>query len=73
MVEPEVFVAAALSRDGAYLYALPTGAEGVRLVLSPQVWKRQACVIAGRELSRQEWEDALPGRPYRPVCREGEG
>ena len=68
MVEPEVFVASALSRDGAYLYALPTGREGVRLALSPSVWKRQACTVAGRELSRREWEDALPGRPYRPVC-----
>jgi WD40 repeat protein len=69
-VEPEVFVAAALSRDGACLYALPTGRAGVRLALSPQVWKRQACTIAGRELSRREWQDALPGRSYRPVCQK---
>lgn len=68
-VERDVFVAAALSRDGAYLYALPFGTKGVRLALSPQVWKRQACLIAGRDLSHREWGEALPGRPYRDVCR----
>jgi hypothetical protein len=71
VVERDVFVAAALSRDGAHLFALPTGMEGVRIELSPRVWKRQACAISGRELSRQEWQDALPGREYRPVCRQG--
>jgi hypothetical protein len=57
-----------MSRDGAYLYALPTGRTGVRLALSPKVWKRQACLIAGRELTAREWRDALPGRPFRRVC-----
>jgi WD40 repeat protein/DNA-binding SARP family transcriptional activator len=68
LVERESFVAAAISRDGAHLYALPTGTDGIRLTLSPDAWKRHACTIAGRELSRREWEDALPSRPYRPVC-----
>ena len=70
MVEPDVFVAAALSRDGKNLYALPTGPRGIRLSLSPDVWKRQACLIAGRELTRREWRDALPSRPYQAVCRD---
>jgi WD40 repeat protein len=68
MVERESFVAAAMSRDGAHLYALPTGTKGIRLTLSPDAWKRHACTIAGRELSRPEWQDALPDRRYRPVC-----
>ena len=25
--------------------------------------------VAGRTLSRAEWADALPGRPYAPACR----
>jgi WD40 repeat protein len=70
MVEPDVFVAAALSRDGANLYALPTGPRGIHLSLSPDVWKRQACMIAGRELTLREWRDALPSRPYQAVCRD---
>jgi hypothetical protein len=31
-------------------------------------WLRRACEIAGRPLTRQEWGDVLPGRPYRPAC-----
>jgi WD40 repeat protein/DNA-binding SARP family transcriptional activator len=68
-IEAEAYVAAAMSRDGRHLYALPTSRNGVRLAISPQDWKRDACAIAGREISRQEWADALPGREYRAVCR----
>ena len=31
--------------------------------------KRYACRIAGRDLTRQEWSQLLPNRPYRSVCR----
>ena len=37
----------------------------------PEAWKRHACLVAGRELTAREWQDALPGRPYRSVCRGG--
>jgi WD40 repeat protein/class 3 adenylate cyclase len=70
-VEPDTFVSAALSPDGSHLYAVSTGLRGVRLAIDPEVWKRQACFVAGRELTRREWEDAVPGRPYRAVCAEG--
>src|SRR5262249_33582691 len=46
MVQPDVFVAGVMSRDGDYLYALPTGRSRIRLALSPAGWKRQACLIA---------------------------
>ena len=62
------FVASILSRDGSYLYALPTGTEGMRLALAPRVWRDLACAIAGREFTRREWEEVLPDRPYREVC-----
>jgi hypothetical protein len=68
MVEPEAYVAAAMSRDGRSVYALPTGRDGVRLAVSARDWKRQACAMAGREITRREWADALPGRDYRTVC-----
>jgi hypothetical protein len=32
---------------------------------------RHACAIAGREISRREWQDAVPGRPYQAVCARG--
>ena len=30
-----------------------------------------ACSVAGRELTAREWQDALPGRPYRSICHAG--
>jgi WD40 repeat protein/class 3 adenylate cyclase/tRNA A-37 threonylcarbamoyl transferase component Bud32 len=30
--------------------------------------RRFACRLAGRDLTRGEWTDVLPNRPYRPVC-----
>jgi hypothetical protein len=69
-VQRDAFVSAVLSRNGSRLYALPTGTQGIALELSPEVWKRQACVVAGRELSRREWQDALGDRSYRAVCSD---
>ena len=33
-----------------------------------RTWERFACLAAGRDLTRQEWKDLLPNRPYRQVC-----
>jgi WD40 repeat protein len=33
-----------------------------------RAWVRYACQVAGRDLTRAEWSDLLPGRPYRHVC-----
>ena len=30
--------------------------------------QRFACQVAGRDLTREEWRDLLPNRPYRRVC-----
>ena len=68
VVQRNAFVASILNRDGSYLYALPTGTEGMRLALAPRLWRDLACAIAGRELTRREWEEVLPDRPYREVC-----
>jgi WD40 repeat protein/class 3 adenylate cyclase len=70
VVEPDTFVSAAFSPDGAHLYAVSTRDRGVRLETDPEAWKRHACLVAGRELTAQEWKDALPERPYRTVCSE---
>jgi WD40 repeat protein len=68
VVEPETFASLALSPDGRRLFAVSTGSHGVRLQADPQVWRRHACFVAGRELSEREWKDALPERKYRAVC-----
>jgi WD40 repeat protein len=67
-VEPDTFVSAAFSPDGARLYAVSTRRRGVRLETDPEAWKRHACLVAGRELTASEWNDALGERPYRTVC-----
>ena len=36
--------------------------------LDPEHWASVACNIAGRSLTRTEWHQYLPGRPYRPAC-----
>ena len=33
-----------------------------------QAWVRYACQVAGRDLTRAEWLDLLPDRPYHHVC-----
>jgi WD40 repeat protein len=32
-------------------------------------WELFACQVAGRDLTRAEWNDLLPDRPYRHVCQ----
>jgi WD40 repeat protein len=34
-------------------------------------WEEFACRLAGRNLTRAEWHDALPNRAYRPTCPAG--
>ena len=67
-LEPNTFASAALSPDGSRLYAISTETEGISFNMSPEAWKRHACLVAGRELTPAEWDEALPGRPYQRVC-----
>jgi WD40 repeat protein/DNA-binding SARP family transcriptional activator len=70
-LEPNTWVSAALSPDGSRLYAISTHGEGISFDMSPEAWKRHACLVAGRELTPAEWEEALPDRPYQSVCPGG--
>ena len=38
--------------------------------MTPSAWLRTACAIAGRDLTRAEWDRYLPGRPYRSTCTD---
>jgi WD40 repeat protein len=38
--------------------------------MTPSAWLRTACGIAGRDLTRAEWDRYLPGRPYRSTCSD---
>lgn len=39
--------------------------------LDPTTWRRVACELAGRDLTREEWGTYLPGEPYRTTCSTG--
>jgi WD40 repeat protein len=71
VVDQGAWVSAALTPDGAHLLAVSDRGHGVRWDISPAAWERHACRVAGRELTAREWQDALPGRPYRFVCQGG--
>ena len=36
--------------------------------LDLQSWERYACQVAGRDLTQDDWNQLLPGRPYEQVC-----
>jgi WD40 repeat protein len=61
-------MAVAFAPDGDSLLVLD-GATGVhRWDVDSQSWVRRACSIAGRDLTSDEWQRYLPGRPQLTVC-----
>jgi WD40 repeat protein/class 3 adenylate cyclase len=61
----------AFSPDGKLLAV--AGVETLAMLwdVDPAVWRRRACAIAGRNLSREEWNLYLPsGTRYRATCSE---
>jgi hypothetical protein len=54
--------------DGAHLFAITDAGRAYRWDVRPSSWARHACAVAGRRLTRTEWNDALPGRDYAPAC-----
>ena len=61
-------MAAAFAPDGDSLLILD-GATGVhRWDVDSRSWVRRACSIAGRNLTSDEWQRYLPGRPHLTVC-----
>jgi WD40 repeat protein len=53
---------------GTQLLAISNGGRGYRWDLRPAEWMRRACTVAGRTLTRAEWDEVLPGREYDPAC-----
>jgi len=58
--------------DGSLLSWDLTGTRGVATTLSgagdPASIIRMACALAARDMSGDEWQTFLPGRPYQHVC-----
>jgi WD40 repeat protein len=57
-----------LSADGRQLLEVHGNGQGAVWDVDPESWKRRACDLANRTLTREEWEEFLPGRPYEPAC-----
>jgi WD40 repeat protein len=54
--------------DGRALYAAYSSGNAYRWDIRTASLIRQACQVAGRRLTRAEWEQVLPGRAYDPAC-----
>jgi hypothetical protein len=54
--------------DGSRLFVLNESGEAQRWEVSPDVWSRQACRVAGRELTPAEWDALVPDQKYRRTC-----
>jgi WD40 repeat protein/DNA-binding SARP family transcriptional activator len=62
------YVAAAFVGGGTHLVTLNDEGHGSLWDIQAESWARRACEVAGRTLTRAEWDDALPERPYAPAC-----
>ena len=58
-------VAPLFTPDGDYLLAITSARQAHRWDARPSAWAQRACAVAGRTLTRAEWNDALPGRDVR--------
>jgi WD40 repeat protein/DNA-binding SARP family transcriptional activator len=54
--------------DGRRVVTVFSSGAGVIWTVDPSGWKRQACRVAHRDLTRAEWHDFLPQTPYRRTC-----
>lgn len=61
-------VNAVFSPDGTGVVSVYERGPGFVYDLRPGAWETRACSIAGRVLTRDEWEQYVPGRAYRPAC-----
>jgi WD40 repeat protein len=63
---PATLPAVLFEPDGTLL--IVPYANAVEWPMDVRTWERFACQAAGRDLTRAEWHDVLPDRPYRSVC-----
>jgi WD40 repeat protein len=61
-------VAAAFVDGGNRLVTLDDNGRGHLWDIQTRSWARRACEVAGRTLTRTEWNDTLPERTYAPAC-----
>jgi hypothetical protein len=62
------WISARFMPDGRRLFVLRETGAAERWEVSPDAWSRQACRVAGRELTADEWKELVPDQGYRPGC-----
>jgi WD40 repeat protein len=67
-IEGGVWVDAAVSPDGRRVVAAYDNGDAVDWSISETDWSAEACRVAGRTLTTDEWARYLPDRPYAPAC-----
>jgi WD40 repeat protein/DNA-binding SARP family transcriptional activator len=58
----------AVTSSGDKIVTVYASGHAFSFDLRPNSWKKRACAVAGRTLTRGEWSQYLPGRPYQPAC-----
>ena len=58
-----------LTSSGDRLAVVYSTGSGFVWLMAPSSWNQHACDVAGRTLTKREWELYLPGRSYDPACR----
>ncbi len=61
-------IATRFAPDGRRLFVLHELGAAQRWEVSPDAWSKHACRVAGRELTRAEWDELVPDQDYRAVC-----
>ena len=65
---PPVATGLAANPDGGLVVHGSDAGFAVVWDLDPRHWSALACGIAGRSLTRGEWDGYLPGLAYDPAC-----
>jgi WD40 repeat protein len=60
--------AASFTPDGHSIVVVSDTGAGWVWDVEPSDWLARACQVAGRNLTRQEWQEFLPDRPYHATC-----
>jgi WD40 repeat protein len=64
----ERWVTARFTPKGSRLFAVYDNGHAARWELGSAAWARHACAVAGGGLTREQWQDVVPGQDYRQTC-----
>ncbi len=66
--DPRSTSSLAFERDGTKLLAVDDAGSAYTWPMSLSTWEHDACAVAGRNLTSQEWSQLVTGQPYAAIC-----